>query len=304
VVCNFDEGDSGTFADRMIGEGDPFALIEGMTICGIGVGATKGYVYCRSEYPHAGKTFTEAVRIAREAGFLGPNILGSGHAFEIELRMGLAPMSAAKRLPCSKAWKASAESCAPNRLCRRIKGLFGRPTVINNVLSLVAVPTVLDRGADFYAGFGFGRSRGTMPIQIAGNVRYGGLYETAFGLTLGEIVDTIGGGTRSGRPCGRFNAAARSAPISPGLCSIRLLIMRLSPRANGLIGHGGIVIFDDTVDMAQMARFAMEFCAIESCGKCTPCRIGSIRGVEVVDHVLAGVKPAEIWRSSKTFAIR
>jgi len=293
VVCNFDEGDSGTFADRMIVEGDPFALIEGMTICGIGVGATKGYVYCRSEYPHAGRIFSEALRVARAAGYLGGNILGSGHAFELELRMG------AGAYVCGEE-TALLDSLEGKRGIVRAKpplpahvGLFGKPTVINNVLSLVAVPTILDRGGDFYAGFGMGRSRGTMPIQIAGNVRHGGLFETAFGLSLGEIVEDIGGGTLSGRPVRAVQCGGPLGAYFPRALFDTPFDYEAFAARDGLIGHGGIVVFDDTVDMAKMARFAMEFCAIESCGKCTPCRIGSTRGVEVIDRVLAGVKPAD-----------
>lgn len=293
VVCNFDEGDSGTFADRMIVEGDPFSLIEGMTICGIGVGAAKGYVYCRSEYPHAGKTFAEAIAQAREAGYLGRSILGSGFAFDIELRMGAGAYVCGEETSLLDSLEGKRGIVRAKPPLPAHKGLFGRPTVVNNVLSFVAVPTILDRGADFYAGFGFGRSRGTMPLQIAGNVRYGGLYETAFGLTLGEIVDGIGGGTFSGRPvravqCGGPLGAYFPRPLFDTPYDYEAFAAK-----DGLIGHGGIVIFDDTVDMAKMARFAMEFCSVESCGKCTPCRIGSVRGMEVIDRVLAGVNVTE-----------
>jgi formate dehydrogenase iron-sulfur subunit len=293
VVCNADEGDSGTFADRMIMEGDPFALIEGMAICGIGVGATKGYVYCRSEYPQAGKTFSEALQIAREAGYLGPNVLGSGHEFELEIRMGAGAYVCGEETSLLDSLEGKRGIVRAKPPLPAHKGLFGKPTVVNNVLSLVAVPTTLDRGGEFYAGFGFGRSRGTMPIQIAGNVRYGGLYETAFGLALGEIVEGIGGGTRSGRPVRAVQCGGPLGAYFPRSLFDTPFDYEAFAAKDGLIGHGGIVVFDDTVDMAKMARFAMEFCAIESCGKCTPCRIGSIRGVEVIDRVLAGIKPAE-----------
>jgi formate dehydrogenase iron-sulfur subunit len=277
----------------MIMEGDPFALIEGMTICGIGVGAAKGYVYCRSEYPHAGKTFSEALRIAREAGYLGPNIQGSGHAFELELRMGAGAYICGEETSLLESLEGKRGIVRAKPPLPAHKGLFAKPTVVNNVLSLVAVPTVLDRGADFYAGFGFGRSRGTMPIQIAGNVRYGGLYETGFGLTLGEIVETIGGGTLSGRPVRAVQCGGPLGAYFPRSLFDMLYDYEAFSALDGLIGHGGLVVFDDTVDMARMARFAMEFCAIESCGKCTPCQIGATRGVEVIDRVLNGVKPAE-----------
>jgi formate dehydrogenase iron-sulfur subunit len=277
----------------MIMEGDPFALIEGMTICGIGVGATKGYVYCRSEYPHAGKTFSKAIKFAREAGYLGPNILGSGYAFELELRMGAGAYVCGEETSLLDSLEGKRGIVRAKPPLPAHKGLFGKPTVVNNVLSLVAVPTVLDRGADFYADFGFGRSRGTMPIQIAGNVRFGGLYETAFGLTLGEIVDGIGGGTLSVRPVRAVQCGGPLGAYFPRSMFDMPYDYEAFAAKDGLVGHGGIVVFDDTVDMAKMARFAMEFCAVESCGKCTPCRIGSVRGMEVIDRVLEGVNPAE-----------
>jgi formate dehydrogenase iron-sulfur subunit len=293
VVCNFDEGDSGTFADRMIVEGDPFALIEGMTICAIAVGASKGYVYCRSEYPHAARTFSQALRLARGAGYLGPDIQGSGHSFDIEIRMGAGAYVCGEETALLESLEGKRGIVRAKPPLPAHKGLFRRPTVVNNVLSLVAVPTILERGADFYAGFGMGRSRGTMPLQIAGNVRYGGLFEVAFGLTLGEIVEKVGGGTASGRPVRAVQCGGPlGAYFPPALFDTPFDYEAFAAR-DGLIGHGGLVIFDDTVEMAKMARFAMEFCAIESCGKCTPCRIGSTRGVEVVDRIIDGVKVAE-----------
>ncbi len=293
IVCNADEGDSGTFADRMIMEGDPFALIEGMTIAAIAVGASKGYVYSRSEYPHAAKTFLAALELARAAGYLGPDILGSGNAFDIELRMGAGSYVCGEETALLESLEGKRGVVRAKPPLPAHKGLFGRPTVVNNVLSLVAVPTILDKGAEFYAGFGMGRSRGTMPLQIAGNVRFGGLFETAFGLTLGEIVEEIGGGTASGRP---VRAAQCGGPLG-AYFPVSLFDTPFDYEAfaarDGLIGHGGVVVFDDSVDMARMARFAMEFCAIESCGKCTPCRIGSTRGVEVIDRIISGDKSAE-----------
>ncbi|MBO0733065.1 MAG: formate dehydrogenase, partial [Methylocapsa sp.] len=291
VVCNADEGDSGTFADRMIMEGDPFALIEGMAICGIGVGATKGYVYCRSEYPHAGKTFLEAIRIAREAGYLGTDILGSGYAFELELRMGAGAYVCGEETSLLDSLEGKRGIVRAKPPLPAHKGLFGKPTVVNNVLSLVAAPSILDRGGEFYASFGFARSRGTMPIQIAGNVRYGGLYETGFGPALGEIVEGIGGGSFSGRPVRAVQCGGPLGAYFPRSMFDMPYDYEAFAAKDGLIGHGGIVVFDDTVDMAKMARFAMEFCAVESCGKCTPCRIGSVRGMEVIDRVLQGIRP-------------
>jgi formate dehydrogenase iron-sulfur subunit len=272
----------------MVMEDDPFMLIEGMTICGIAVGATKGFVYCRSEYPHAIKTFNEALRRARSAGWLGDAVAGSGHRFDIELRAG------AGSYVCGEE-SALLESLEGKRGIVRAKpplpahhGLFQRPTAVNNVLSFSAAPFILAEGAAANANFGMGRSRGTMPIQIAGNVRYGGLFETAFGLTLGEIVEGIGGGGASGRPVRAVQCGGPlGAYFPPSLFDTPFDYEAFTAR-DGLIGHGGVVVFDDTVDMAEMARFAMEFCEIESCGKCTPCRIGGVRGKEVIEHVMMG----------------
>ncbi len=288
VVCNADEGDSGTFADRMVMEGDPFMLIEGMLICGLAVGATKGFVYCRSEYPHASRTFNEALAIARHAGWLGKNIQGSGYTFDIELRIGAGAYVCGEETALLESLEGKRGIVRAKPPLPAHKGLFGRPTVVNNVLSLAAIPLILERGAAFYAEFGIGRSRGTMPIQIAGNVRYGGLYETAFGLTLGEIVETIGGGTASGRPVRAVQCGGPLGAYFPHALFDTPFDYEAFAAHSGLIGHGGVVVFDDTVDMAEMARFAMEFCAIESCGKCTPCRIGSTRGVETIDRIIEG----------------
>jgi len=288
IVCNADEGDSGTFADRMVMEGDPFMLIEGMTICAIAVGATKGYVYCRSEYPHAIRTFNEALRLARHAGWLGNAVGGSEHRFDIELRVGAGSYVCGEETALLDSLEGKRGVVRAKPPLPAHKGLFQRPTVVNNVLSFAAVPFVLTEGAAAYANFGMGRSRGTMPIQIAGNVRYGGLFETAFGLTLGEIVETIGGGTASGRP---IRAVQCGGPLGayfpPSLFDTPFDYEAFTAR-DGLIGHGGVVVFDDSVDMAEMARFAMEFCAVESCGKCTPCRIGAVRGKEVIERIMLG----------------
>jgi len=288
IVCNADEGDSGTFADRMLMEGDPFVLIDGMTIAGIAVGATKGYIYCRSEYPHAIAALTKAVAIARRAGLLGANVAGSAHAFDIEVRSG------AGAYVCGEE-TSLLESLEGRRGLVRAKpplpahhGLFGKPTVVNNVLSLAAIPFILNEGAKAYADFGMGRSRGTMPIQLAGNIKHGGLFETAFGITLGELVDEVGGGTLTGRPVRAVQVGGPLGAYFPRALFDTPFDYEAFAARDGLIGHGGIVVFDDTVDMARQARFAMEFCGIESCGKCTPCRIGSTRGVETIDKIRRG----------------
>jgi formate dehydrogenase iron-sulfur subunit len=286
LVCNADEGDSGTFADRMLMEGDPFLLIEGMTIAAAATGARQGYIYIRSEYPLAIAAMRRAIEVARDRGLLGASVLGSEHVFDLEVRMG------AGSYVCGEE-TALLESLEGRRGQVRAKpplpvhaGLFGKPTVINNVLTYAAAPTILAGGAAAYRDFGMGRSRGTMPIQLAGDIKFGGLFETPFGVTLGELVNDIGGGTRSGRP---IRAVQVGGPLGayfpPDLFDTPFDYEAFTAKG-GLIGHGGVVVFNDSVDMARQARFAMEFCAIESCGKCTPCRIGSTRGMETIDKIL------------------
>ncbi len=292
IVCNADEGDSGTFADRMIMEGDPFVLIEGMTIAGIAVGATYGYIYIRSEYPHSVEAMEIAIEEARKAGMLGRNIAGSEYTFDMEVRVGAGAYVCGEETSLLESVEGKrGEVRAKPPLPAHI-GLFGKPTVINNVLSLASVPIIMDKGAEFYRDYGMGRSRGTMPIQLAGNIKHGGLYETAFGITLGALVDDIGGGTRSGRPVRAVQVGGPLGAYFPRALFDTPFDYEAFTAADGLIGHGGIVVFDDTVDMAKMARFAMEFCAIESCGKCTPCRIGSARGMELMDKIVAGEERA------------
>ncbi|MBS9721914.1 NADH-quinone oxidoreductase subunit NuoF [Tianweitania sp. BSSL-BM11] len=291
IVCNADEGDSGTFADRMIMEGDPFVLIEGMIIAGIATGATHGYVYIRSEYPEAIKVMEEAIGIARHAGLLGWNVLGSPNLFDMEVRVGAGAYVCGEETALLNSLEGKRGVVRAKPPLPAIEGLFGKPTVINNLISLASVPIILDKGGAYYRDFGMGRSRGTIPIQIAGNVRYGGLFEAAFGLTLGEIVNDIGGGTATGRPIKAVQVGGPLGAYFPEKLFDTQFDYEAFTAVGGLIGHAGIVVFDDTADMLHMARFAMEFCAIESCGKCTPCRIGSTRGVEVLDKVRAGIEP-------------
>ena len=291
IVCNADEGDSGTFADRMIMEGDPFILIEGMAIAGLATGATKGYVYTRSEYPHAIAMMNDAVIVARAAGVLGPSVLGSGRAFDMEIRVGAGAYVCGEETALLNSLEGKRGIVRAKPPLPALQGFMGRPTVVNNVISLASVPIVMDKGAAYYRDFGMGRSRGTIPIQIAGNVKHGGLYETAFGLTLGEIVDTIGGGTATGRPVRAVQVGGPLGAYFPRALFDTPFDYEAFAAKDGLIGHAGITVFDDTVDMLKQARFAMEFCAVESCGKCTPCRIGSTRGVETADKIAQGIEP-------------
>lgn len=291
IVCNADEGDSGTFADRMIMEGDPFVLIEGMAIAGIATGVSKGYVYTRSEYPHAIEIMQQAIGIARAAGILGPNVLGSAHAFDMEVRVGAGAYVCGEETSLLNSLEGKRGVVRAKPPLPAIEGFMGRPTVVNNVMSLASVPVIMDRGASFYRDYGVGRSHGTIPIQIAGNVKYGGLYETAFGVTLGELIDEIGGGTASGRPVKAVQVGGPLGAYFPRALFDTVFDYEAFAEKDGLIGHAGIVVFDDSADMLKQARFAMEFCAIESCGKCTPCRVGAVRGVEVVDKIGCGEQP-------------
>jgi formate dehydrogenase iron-sulfur subunit len=290
IVCNADEGDSGTFSDRMIMEGDPFTLIEGMTIAGLAVGATRGYIYLRVEYPHAHRTLNEAIDAAYRAGYLGQDILGSGKAFDLEVRLGAGAYVCGEETALLESLEGKRGLVRFKPPLPAIKGLFGQPTVINNVISLASAPIILDRGGDYYRDFGLGRSRGTLPIQLAGNIKRPGLIETAFGVTLREILYDYGGGSATGRP---IRAAQVGGPLGAYLPESQFdtpLDYEAFSAIGAVLGHGGVVAFDDTIDMAKMARYGMEFCAAESCGKCTPCRIGSIRGVEVMDKIIAGIE--------------
>jgi formate dehydrogenase iron-sulfur subunit len=289
IVCNADEGDSGTFADRMLMEGDPFTLIEGMAIAAIAVGATKGFVYIRSEYPHAFRMFEAAIEKAREAGLLGARILGSDHGFDIEARLGAGAYICGEETSLLESLEGRRGQVRAKPPLPAIQGLFGKPTVINNVLSFASAPWILEHGGKAYAEYGMGRSRGTQPFQLAGNVRCGGLVELALGATIRHLVEDFGGGTRTGRKLRAVQVGGPLGSYFPDSLLDTPLDYEAMLAAKGMLGHGGIVVFDQTVDLARQARFAFEFCAKESCGKCTPCRIGSTRGVETVDKIVAGI---------------
>jgi len=288
VVCNADEGDSGTYSDRMVMEDDPFVLIEGMTIAGIAVGATQGYIYLRSEYPHALKTLNEAISKANAAGYLGDDICGSGRAFHLEVRRAAGAYVCGEETSLLESLEGKRGLVRFKPPLPAIEGLFGKPTIVNNVISLATVPIILDKGAQFYADYGMGRSRGTLPIQLAGNLKQTGLVELAFGATLRELLYDFGGGSATGKP---IRAVQVGGPLGAYLPESQFdtpLDYEEFTKIWAVLGHGGIVAFDESVDMAKMARYAFEFCAVESCGKCTPCRIGSTRGVEVVDKITSG----------------
>ncbi len=289
IICNADEGDSGTFSDRMIMEGDPFVLIEGMTIAGIAVGATQGYIYLRVEYPHAHKVLNAAIAKAYAANYLGDNIQGSDKTFNLEVRLGAGAYVCGEETSLMESLEGKRGLVRFKPPLPAIKGLFGKPTVVNNVISLSSVPIILDKGGEYYRDFGMGRSRGTLPLQLAGNLKYTGLVEVAFGLTLRELLYEFGGGSATGRP---IKAVQVGGPLGAFVHESQFdtpLDYEAFAANWTVLGHGGVVAFDDTVNMAEMARYAMEFCAEESCGKCTPCRIGSTRGMEVMDDIINNV---------------
>ncbi|WP_439817730.1 NADH-ubiquinone oxidoreductase-F iron-sulfur binding region domain-containing protein [Zavarzinia sp. CC-PAN008] len=288
VVCNADEGDSGTFADRMLLEGDPFLLVEGMAIAGLAVGAAQGYVYIRSEYPDAFATFSAAIRLAEAAGFLGDDVAGSGRPFRLEARLGAGAYICGEETALLESLEGRRGVIRPKPPLPAIRGLFGKPTIVNNVLSLAAIPLILDKGPEHYAALGLARSRGTQPFQLAGNLKHCGLVEVAFGLTIRQLVEDFGGGTASGRPLRAVQVGGPLGAYFPESLLDVPLDYEAMAAAGGMLGHGGIVAFDDRVDMGAQARFAFAFCAAESCGKCTPCRIGSTRGVEVLDRIRSG----------------
>jgi len=288
IVCNADEGDSGTFADRILMEGDPFLLLEGMTIAALAVGATEGFIYLRSEYPDAIATMTAALSVWERAGLSGADACGSGRPFRLHLRRGAGAYICGEESALLESLEGRRGEVRARPPLPAHAGLFGRPTVVNNVLTLAAVPTILADGADAYAGLGHGRSRGTQAFQLAGNIRRGGLVELPFGITLRELVEGYGGGTRSGQP---VRAVQVGGPLGAYLPAAMLDLpadYEALAEAGAMLGHGGITVFDDRVDMLAQARFAMAFCAIESCGKCTPCRLGAVRGTEVLDRLRAG----------------
>ncbi|MEU6574810.1 NADH-quinone oxidoreductase subunit NuoF [Streptomyces sp. NPDC046805] len=288
VCCNADEGDSGTFADRMVMEGDPFVLIEGMTIAAYAVGAHEGYIYLRSEYPDAAEVLRETIAVAGSRGWLGEDVLGSGFRFDLHVRIGAGAYICGEETSMLESLEGKRGMVRAKPPIPAVTGLFGRPTVVNNVLTLASVPAILADGGKAYAELGVERSRGTQVFQLAGNIARGGLFETAFGISLAELVERYGGGTRSGRP---VRAVQVGGPLGSYLPASGLDVpmdYEAFTAVGAMLGHGGIVVFDDTVDMAGMARFAMEFCAEESCGKCTPCRVGAVRGVEVIDRITAG----------------
>ncbi|KGJ95983.1 formate dehydrogenase beta subunit [Thalassotalea sp. ND16A] len=288
IVCNADEGDSGTFSDRMIMEADPYVLIEGMVIAGLAVGAEQGYIYLRSEYPKAAEKLTAAITLAEQAGFLGNNIGGSNNSFTLELRIGAGAYICGEETALLESLEGKRGMVRAKPPLPAIEGLFGQPTIVNNVITLATIPIILAKGGQYYQDFGMGRSRGTLPMQLAGNIKQGGLVELAFGCTLEQLVFEFGQGTYSAKPAKAIQVGGPLGAYLPKQQWQTPLDYESFTAISAVLGHGGVVVFDETADMAAQARFAMEFCKVESCGKCTPCRIGSTRGIEVIDKITNG----------------
>ena len=295
IVCNADEGDSGTFADRLLMEADPYQLVEGMIIAGLAVGATRGVIYVRSEYPRAIATLREAIARAEGAGLLGASVLGSPYRFHLVVRVGAGAYICGEETALLESLEGKRGMVRAKPPLPALQGLFGQPTVINNVLTLAAATDVLALGGAAYAALGLDRSKGTMPFQLAGNIARGGLVEVPFGLTLRELVDGFGGGSRSGRPLRAIQVGGPLGAYLPEQQWDTPLAYESFAAVGAMLGHGGVVCFDDTVDMAEQAEFAMAFCAHESCGKCTPCRIGSTRGVEVIQRLRRREESRKQW---------
>lgn len=288
IVCNADEGDSGTFADRMIMEGDPLLLIEGMTIAGIAVGATKGCIYLRSEYPVAARIMQRAISAAYVAKFLGVDVDGSGKAFDLDLFIGAGAYICGEETSLLNSLEGKRGEVRAKPPLPAIEGLFGKPTLVHNVLSFCAVPGIISNGGKTYAALGVGKSTGTMPFQLSGDVKYPGLFEAPFGMTLRDLVEKTGGGTRSGRPVRAIQIGGPLGAFLPPSAFDAVIDYESLLAIGAGVGHGGVVVFNDSVDLLEQARYAFQFCAEESCGKCTPCRVGAVRGVELIDRIRNG----------------
>ncbi len=288
IVCNADEGDSGTFADRMIMEGDPFLLIEGMAIAGIAVGATSGFIYLRSEYPVAERVLRAAIAAAYDARLLGADVIGSGKRFDLELFVGAGAYICGEETSLLNSLEGKRGEVRAKPPLPALEGLFGKPTLVHNVLSFCAAPSIIAEGATSYKSNGVGRSTGTMPFQLSGDIKFPGLFEAPFGLSLRDLVEKIGGGTKSGRPIRAVQVGGPLGAYLPASLLDTVIDYEALAAIGAGVGHGGIVVFNDSVDLMEQARYAFEFCAEESCGKCTPCRVGAVRGVEVIDRLYAG----------------
>lgn len=288
ITCNADEGDPGAFMNRRVLEGDPHSVLEGMIIAAYAIGASRGYVYCRAEYPIAVKTLNIAIQQARAFGFLGDNILGTDFSFDLEVRMGAGAFVCGEETALIASIEGKRGEPRPRPPFPAVKGLFGKPTNNNNVETYANVPQIILNGPEWFASFGTAKSKGTKTFALAGDVKHTGLIEVPLGITLREIVYEVGGGIKDDRG---FRAVQIGGPMGGMLAEehLDLPVDYESLSAVGaMMGSGGVVVLDDKNCMVDMARFFMEFTQAESCGKCTPCRVGTLRILEILQKICAG----------------
>ena len=289
VVCNGDEGDPGAFMDRSVLESSPQQVLEGMAIAGYAVGANHGYVYVRAEYPLAVKRLTTAIRQAEHAGLLGPRIADSSFSFDVEIRIGAGAFVCGEETALIASIEGGRGTPRPRPPYPAASGLWGKPTLINNVETLASIPTIIGRGAEWYSAIGSGKSLGTKVFALAGSVVNTGLIEVPLGLTLREIVFDIGGGLPGG---GKFKAVQTGGP-SGGCMPESLLDMSVDyeslAQAGSIMGSGGMIVMDDGTCMVDVAKFFMDFCREESCGKCVPCRVGTTQMYRLLDRITRGL---------------
>ena len=288
VVCNADEGDPGAFMDRSVLEGDPHCLVEAMTIAGYAVGATQGYVYVRAEYPIAVARLQIAIDQAREYGLLGKDIFGSGFDFDLHIRLGAGAFVCGEETALMTSIEGNRGEPRPRPPYPAVKGLFGMPTVENNVETFANVPQIILRGAEWFASMGTERSKGTKVFALGGKIKNTGLVEIPMGTTLREIIDEIGGGIPNGK---KFKAAQTGGP-SGGCIPASLIDTEVDydnlTAIGCMMGSGGLIVMDEDTCMVDMAKFFLEFTVDESCGKCTPCRVGTQRLLEMLDKITSG----------------
>jgi bidirectional [NiFe] hydrogenase diaphorase subunit len=288
VICNADEGDPGAFMDRSVLESDPFRVLEGMAIAAFAVHATEGYIYCRAEYPLAVARLRNAIRLAQRAGYLGASIADTSFAFDVQIRLGAGAFVCGEETALIQSIEGKRGTPRPRPPYPAVSGLFGCPTLINNVETFASVPTIIRNGADWYGAIGVGKSRGTKVFALAGRVVNTGLVEVPMGMTLREIIDDIGGGIIDGRP---FKAVQTGGP-SGGCIPAEFLDTPVSYESlielGSFMGSGGMIVMDDTSCMVDVARYFQDFCRDESCGKCVPCRVGTTQLWMLLDRICRG----------------
>ncbi len=288
VCCNADEGDPGAFMDRSVLEGDPHVVIEAMAIAGYAIGATQGYVYVRAEYPIAVKRLSIAIQQAREAGLLGDNIFGTGFKFDLDIRLGAGAFVCGEETALMTSIEGNRGEPRPRPPFPAVKGLFGKPTILNNVESYANIPRIILNGAEWFAAMGTEKAKGTKVFALGGKIKHTGLLEIPMGTTLREVVEEIGGGVPNGK---KFKAAQMGGP-SGGCVPAEHYDVPLDYdnliAIGAMVGSGGLIVMDEDSCMVDIAKFFLEFTVDESCGKCTPCRIGTRRLLEILEKITSG----------------